>query len=183
MRKLVALAAALVATLAFAPPVFAQGIVECQYSSEEVVGSDDCTAAQVQQALEAAVAAANAASAASDSASAAAGGAVDGEVAFRAALDAARDTGLNEETARSVATQAVASVSTGPRTEAKKTKTVEKPKPRSEEASGRASDEDTDRDEIKVLPATGGTLSEVAFVPGVMALLVGAGLLVRRLVR
>jgi hypothetical protein len=204
MRKLVVLALTLVAALALAPPAFAQ-TSEVQYCTDP----EDCI--QTAQSFEAASAAAAEAAAAAGAASAAAGdgasATVDGEVAFRAALDAARDTGVDEDTARTVATQAVASVSASPQSEPSEAEAAEEPKPRTEKAEPRTErgteepsggnsqerqeDEGTssgdegasDDDEPKVLPATGGTLSEMALAPALLALLVGAGLVLRQLVR
>jgi len=216
VKRLVVLAAAVMATLCSATPALAQDVedtVECsgQYSPEALPTADEAEecGGQVQEAFDAALDAAAAAVGAADAAEASAGaarGTVDGEAAFRAALGAARETGVDESTARAVAVQAVASVSTGSEPEAGRSpesdeedeRVVDRPGPQdketeretergAEEASGetpqRASDRDSDRDEITVLPTTGGAFSRLAPIPGALALLVGAGLLVRRLVR
>jgi hypothetical protein len=199
MRKLVFLALALVAALAFSSPALAQDFSDCQYSPQEISNAEECVAEQVAQSLEAATAAA-----ADVATSTGRDGMMDGETAFRAALDAARNTGVDEQTAQAVATRAVASVSTGPEEPANAERATSDEEPadeeqpaakkeqpsdekeheqkaeRSEERSG-----EEDEDEITVLPATGagGVSPGVAVGAVLMALLVGAGLVLRRIVR
>jgi hypothetical protein len=130
MKKLAALMAGLLFALAFAPPALAQEDGGTKYCSQVLqrVGEDqypeggvedlypcgeECEAAeQCQQSFAVAEMAAAAAAEASAAATQSTEGAVDGAAAYAAALDAARKTGVDEGTAETVATRAVASVAT-----------------------------------------------------------------------
>jgi len=187
MRKPMVLTLALVAALAFSSPTLAQDFSDCQYSPQEISNAEECVAEQVAQSLEAATAAA-----ADVAASTGRDGMMDGEAAFRAALDAARNTGVDEETAQTVATRAVASVSTGPEKPANEEWSAAKkeqpsdekePEQRAERSEERSGEDDEDR--ITVLPATGAGGLPPGSVLGLslLAMLFGAGLFLRRVVR
>lgn len=91
------------------------------------------------------------------------GGDTDGAAAYKAALGAARDAGADEATAETVATEAVADISEEPETSGKeKQETPDKKEP-----------------EMTELPDTGGAMN---FALGTGLLVVGAGLLARRII-